>query len=96
LTACHVSRSFVVVEKGRREMMWVRHAADAKAYEFSEDGGQCGNFAILELASLPPEWIQTVKGGHSAIARVSVRQEEKPLWPSTASYRLTAGASGAS
>lgn len=40
-------------------------------YEFKENGGQCGNFAIVEVSSLNPAWIRKIKGGHSAIARVS-------------------------
>lgn len=40
-------------------------------YEFQEDGGQCGNFAIVEVSSLKAAWIQKIKGGHSAIARVT-------------------------
>jgi hypothetical protein len=41
------------------------------AYEFKEQGGQCGNFAIVEVAKLKPEWIRGTTGGHSAIARIS-------------------------
>lgn len=40
-------------------------------YQFQEGGGQCGNFAIVELSNLNAAWIRKVKGGHSAIARVS-------------------------
>lgn len=40
-------------------------------YEFREAGGQCGNFAIVEVQNIKPDWIRKLKGGHSAIARVS-------------------------
>jgi len=40
-------------------------------YVFREDGGQCGNFAIVEVGSVNPDWIRKIDGGHSAIARVS-------------------------
>ena len=42
-------------------------------FEFTEDGGaRCGNFAIVEVGYVEPEWIQKISGGHSAIARVSL------------------------
>lgn len=47
----------------------VRYAAEQ--YEFQEGGGQCGNFAIVEISSLNTAWIRKIKGGHSAIARVT-------------------------
>jgi hypothetical protein len=40
-------------------------------YQLREQGGQCGNFAIVEIGNLNPTWIREIKGGHSAIARVS-------------------------
>jgi len=47
----------------------VRYADEQ--YQFREEGGQCGNFAIVEVSNLNPKWVHAVKGGHSAIARVS-------------------------
>jgi len=41
-------------------------------YELRESGGQCGNFAIVEIGYLNPAWIHQIKGGHSAIAKVSL------------------------
>lgn len=49
--------------------LWVRYA-DGQ-YEFQEKGGRCGNFAVVEVSSLNSAWIHKIKGGHSAIARVS-------------------------
>jgi len=40
-------------------------------YQFREAGGQCGNFAIVEVSNLNAAWIRRIKGGHSAIARVT-------------------------
>ena len=53
----------------RQRELKVRYA-DGQ-YEFKEGGGQCGNFVIVEVSMLDPAWIRKVKGGHSAIARVS-------------------------
>jgi hypothetical protein len=39
-------------------------------YEFIERGGQCGNFAVLH-ATITQEWVRKIRGGHSAISRVS-------------------------
>lgn len=41
-------------------------------YELRESGGQCGNFAIVEIGFLNPAWVHKVPGGHSAIAKVSL------------------------
>jgi hypothetical protein len=42
-------------------------------FEFSEDGGNnCGNFAIVEVGFVEPDWVQKIGGGHSAVARVSL------------------------
>jgi hypothetical protein len=42
------------------------------AYRFQQQGGVgCGNFAILEINHLHPEWARGTGGGHSAIARVT-------------------------
>jgi len=49
----------------------VRYDKDAQQYEFRESGGRCGNFAIVELKAVNPQWIQAINGGHSTIARVS-------------------------
>jgi hypothetical protein len=43
-------------------------------YEFKEEGGQCGNFAIVQ-ARINPAWIRAISGGHSAIARVLAGNE---------------------
>jgi hypothetical protein len=40
-------------------------------YEFREEGGRCGNFAIVEVGNVEPDWVREIGGGHSAIARVS-------------------------
>jgi hypothetical protein len=40
-------------------------------YEFrQEGGGSCGNFAVFQ-ATINPDWVRKIRGGHSAIARVS-------------------------
>lgn len=49
----------------------VRYDTSSKMYEFQENGGQCGNFAAIELDNIPTQWIQDVGKGHSAIARES-------------------------
>ncbi len=47
-------------------------------YEFREEGGRgCGNFAIIEVGFVEPEWIKTIPGGHTAIARVSLNGESR-------------------
>jgi hypothetical protein len=43
-------------------------------YFFREDGGTCGNFIKVE-ATIPQEWIKKIKGGFSAIARVTPPEE---------------------
>ena len=60
----------------------VKYNPEKKWYEFRDQGGQCGNFVILQVASITGRWIAAVgftqrgktapnTGGHSAIARVS-------------------------
>jgi len=60
----------------------VKYDSSNKRYEFKDQGGQCGNFVILQVASITRNWIADVgfnqrgkaaphTGGHSAIARVS-------------------------
>jgi hypothetical protein len=49
----------------------VRYDKESQQYEFRESGGRCGNFAIVEMRALSPQWIHSITGGHSAIARVS-------------------------
>lgn len=49
----------------------VRFNDDTKQYEFREEGGVCGNFAIVEVGFTQPSWIQEIQGGHAAIARIS-------------------------
>jgi len=42
-------------------------------YEFRQAGGTgCGNFAIIEVGFVEPAWVKAIKGGHTAIARVSL------------------------
>jgi hypothetical protein len=42
------------------------------AYQFQQHGGVgCGNFAILEINHVHPEWTRSTGGGHSGIARVT-------------------------
>jgi hypothetical protein len=42
------------------------------AYQFQQHAGVgCGNFAILEINHVHPEWTRSTGGGHSAIARVT-------------------------
>jgi hypothetical protein len=38
---------------------------------FQKRPGNCGNFAIVEVFSMPQEWIQPTGGGHTAIGRVT-------------------------
>jgi hypothetical protein len=40
-------------------------------YEFRDGPERCGNFAIVEVTNINSDWVREVKGGHSAIARVS-------------------------
>jgi hypothetical protein len=55
----------------RSRTVSVRYGEDR--YEFTEDGGgNCGNFAIIEVGYVDPKWVRTIGGGHSAIARVSL------------------------
>jgi hypothetical protein len=39
-------------------------------YQFEEEGGTCGNFAIVEVTKVNPDWIRETGGGHTAISRV--------------------------
>jgi hypothetical protein len=56
----------------RNRTVSMRYDAAGHRYEFLEDGGQCGNFAIAEIGYVEPKWIQAITGGHTAIARVSL------------------------
>ncbi len=54
--------------------MWVRyHNVDAEdQYQFFQDRpANCGNFVIVEVSSVPSEWIQATGGGQTAIGRVT-------------------------
>lgn len=54
--------------------MWVRyHDVDGEdQYEFFQDRpANCGNFVIVEVSSVPQEWIQATGGGQTAIGRVT-------------------------
>lgn len=51
--------------------LWVRYARGK--YQFKESGGRnCGNFALIEVGYVEPEWVRKIEGGHTAIARVSL------------------------
>ena len=57
--------------------LWVRFHAEGDHYELAQNRpGNCGNFAIVEVTSVPQEWIQKTGGGHTAIARVSTDGED--------------------
>jgi len=56
----------------RNRTVSMRYDPSGHRYEFLEDGGGCGNFAIAEIGFVEPKWIQTINGGHNAIARVSL------------------------
>jgi len=50
----------------------VRYNKNKQRYEFKEGGGgTCGNFAIVEVGNVEPDWVREIPGGHTAIARVS-------------------------
>ena len=51
--------------------LFVRFDVDQQQYVFREQGGQCGNFAIVEIQNVLTTTIRAVGAGHSAIARVS-------------------------
>lgn len=55
---------------GQRQL-FVRFDVDRQQYVFREAGGQCGNFAIVEVQNVLKSTIRSVGSGHSAIARVS-------------------------
>lgn len=60
--------------------LWVRYhnADDEDHYEFFQDRSpRCGNFAIVEIGSLPREWIQSTAGGHTAIGRVTANGHDR-------------------
>jgi len=57
--------------------LYVRYNEDEEQYEFNESGGRCGNFAIVEVASVRSDWIRSHDGGHSAIARISPDGESR-------------------
>ena len=56
----------------RNRAVSMRYDPTGDRYEFLEQGGTCGNFAIAEVGFVEPKWIQAINGGHSAIARVSL------------------------
>ncbi len=55
----------------RDRKLFVRYDASRQQYAFREQGGRCGNFAIVEVQNLLQDTIRKLAGGHSAIARVS-------------------------
>jgi hypothetical protein len=56
----------IIADKALR----VRYNSSAQQYEFLVQG-KTGNFAIVEVGNINRDWIRTIEGGHSAIARVS-------------------------
>ena len=54
-----------------QRQLFVRFDVDQQQYVFREQGGQCGNFAIVEIQNVLTTTIRAVGAGHSAIARVS-------------------------
>lgn len=57
--------------------LYVRYNGAEKRYEFRELGGRCGNFAVIEVGNVKKEWIRSLDGGHSAIARISPDGESR-------------------
>jgi hypothetical protein len=49
----------------------VRYNGKRRRYEFREQGGRCGNFAIVEVTSTDKDWVTRIEGGHSAMVRVT-------------------------
>jgi hypothetical protein len=57
--------------------LWVKYHAEVDHYElFQHRSGKCGNLAIVEVTSLPREWIQQTGGGRTAIGRVTANGED--------------------
>lgn len=57
--------------------LWVKYHAEVDHYEFVQDrSGRCGNLAIVEVTSLPREWIRQTGGGRTAIGRVTANGED--------------------
>ena len=57
--------------------LWAKYHAEVDHYEFSQDrSGKCGNLAIIEVSSLPREWIQETGGGRTAIGRITANGED--------------------
>jgi len=72
----------------RNRNVSMRYDAPGHRYEFLEDGGTCGDFAIAEVGFVEPKWIQAITGGHTAIARVSlVGQTRTTLKPTPSPER---------
>jgi hypothetical protein len=61
----------------RNRAVSIRYVPAEHDYEFLEDGGTCGNFAIAEVGYVQKKWIQAINGGHTAIARVSLDGESR-------------------
>lgn len=51
--------------------LFVRFDSTNQQYLFREEGGRCGNFAIVEVVRVFQQSIRAVGAGHSAILRVS-------------------------
>lgn len=49
----------------------VRFEPSTTEYQFRQNAAACGNFAILEVDGVNPQWVRSVTGGHTAIARVT-------------------------
>jgi hypothetical protein len=57
--------------------LWVKFHSEADHYEFVQHrSGRCGNMAIVEVTSLPREWIQQTGGGRTAVGRVTANGED--------------------
>ena len=61
----------------RNRTVSMRYVPADHDYEFLEEGGTCGNFAIAEVGYVQKKWIQAINGGHTAIARVSLDGESR-------------------
>jgi hypothetical protein len=54
-----------------QRQLFVRYDPASQQYLFREDGGRCGNFAIVEAVRVFQQSVRAIGGGHSAIVRVS-------------------------
>jgi hypothetical protein len=54
-----------------QRQLFVRFDPSSQQYLFRENGGRCGNFAIVEAVRVFQQSVRVVGAGHSAIVRVS-------------------------